>query len=36
MMDLRDVTNSVHYENYRCKRLAGLGTDGKPAKIVNK
>ncbi|XP_043199503.1 septin-7-like isoform X3 [Amphibalanus amphitrite] len=36
MMDLRDVTNAVHYENFRCKRLAGLGTDGKPAKIVNK
>jgi len=36
MMDLRDVTNSVHYENYRCRKLAGVGTDGKPAKIVNK
>ncbi|XP_043221802.1 septin-7-like isoform X6 [Amphibalanus amphitrite] len=36
MMDLRDVTSSVHYENYRCRKLAGVGTDGKPAKIVNK
>lgn len=36
MMDLRDVTSSVHYENYRCRKLAGVGTDGKPAKVVNK
>ncbi|XP_037069327.1 septin-7-like isoform X2 [Pollicipes pollicipes] len=36
MMDLRDVTSSVHYENYRCRKLAGVGTDGRPSKIVNK
>ncbi|XP_037085296.1 LOW QUALITY PROTEIN: protein peanut-like [Pollicipes pollicipes] len=36
MMDLRDITNSVLYENYRSRKLAGLGADGKQAKIVNK
>ncbi len=25
MMDLREVTNNVHYENYRCRKLAGVG-----------
>ncbi|XP_055374619.1 protein peanut isoform X2 [Condylostylus longicornis] len=29
LQDLKDVTNSVHYENYRCRKLAGLGNDGK-------
>ncbi|CAG0920199.1 unnamed protein product [Notodromas monacha] len=24
MMDLREVTNNVHYENYRCRKLAGV------------
>ncbi|XP_077287201.1 septin 7-like protein pnut isoform X2 [Arctopsyche grandis] len=36
LQDLKDVTSSVHYENYRCRKLAGLGTDGKPQRISNK
>nr|CAD7260568.1 unnamed protein product [Timema shepardi] len=36
LQDLKDVTNNVHYENFRCRKLAGLGTDGKPARISNK
>jgi len=33
LTDLRDVTNYVHYENYRCKKLAGVaGTDKVPNK----
>lgn len=36
LQDLKDVTNNVHYENYRCKKLAGLGADGKPSRISNK
>ncbi|XP_026470581.1 septin-7 isoform X2 [Ctenocephalides felis] len=36
LQDLKDVTNSVHYENYRCRKLAGLGSDGKPSRISNK
>lgn len=24
MQDLKDVTNNVHYENYRCQKLAGF------------
>lgn len=36
LQDLRDVTSNVHYENYRCRKLAGLGTDGKPQRISNK
>nr|CAD7431935.1 unnamed protein product [Timema monikensis] len=35
LQDLKDVTNNVHYENFRCRKLAGLGTDGKPARISN-
>ena len=28
LTDLRDVTNYVHYENFRCRKLAGVaGTD---------
>jgi len=27
MQDLKDVTNSVHYENYRCRKLAGVSGD---------
>ena len=26
MQDLKDVTNNVHYENYRCKKLAGVSS----------
>lgn len=36
LQDLKDVTNNVHYENFRCRTLAGLGVDGKPTKISNK
>ncbi|XP_042908002.1 septin-7 isoform X2 [Parasteatoda tepidariorum] len=36
MQDLKDVTNSVHYENFRCRKLAGVGTDGKPSRLCNK
>ncbi|CAN7938819.1 unnamed protein product, partial [Ixodes hexagonus] len=25
MQDLKNVTDSVHYENYRCRKLAGMG-----------
>ncbi|XP_055608677.1 septin-7 isoform X2 [Uranotaenia lowii] len=35
LQDLKDVTNNVHYENYRCRKLAGLGNDGK-GKMSNK
>merc|ERR1719170_66530 len=32
-MDLKDVTNFIHYENYRCRKLAGLtGTEKVPNK----
>ncbi|XP_055708615.1 septin-7 isoform X23 [Phlebotomus papatasi] len=34
--DLKDVTNNVHYENYRCRKLAGLGNDGKSGRLSNK
>jgi septin 7 len=33
LQDLKDVTNNVHYENFRCRKLAGLGPDGKPLKV---
>ncbi|GIY07369.1 septin-7 [Caerostris extrusa] len=36
MQDLKDVTNNVHYENYRCKKLAAFTNDGKPIRISNK
>lgn len=36
LQDLKDVTNNVHYENYRCRKLAGLGADGKSARLSNK
>lgn len=36
VQDLKDVTNNVHYENFRCRTLAGLGVDGKPTKASNK
>lgn len=36
LQDLKDVTNNVHYENYRCRKLAGLGSDGKPSRNSNK
>jgi len=29
MQDLKDVTNNVHYENYRYNKLAPANTDGK-------
>ncbi|XP_026320106.1 septin-7 isoform X2 [Hyposmocoma kahamanoa] len=33
LQDLKDVTSSVHYENYRCRKLSGLTHDGKPHRI---
>lgn len=42
MTDLKEVTNNVHYENFRCRKLAGVGvtasdgTLGKPNRISNK
>ncbi|XP_014220814.1 septin-7 isoform X1 [Trichogramma pretiosum] len=36
LQDLKDVTNNVHYENYRCRTLAGLSVDGKPSRGSNK
>ena len=36
LQDLKDVTNNVHYENYRCRKLAGLGVDGKQSRLSNK
>jgi len=36
LQDLKDVTNNVHYENFRCISLAGHGPDGKPSRISNK
>ncbi|XP_013782898.1 septin-7-like [Limulus polyphemus] len=36
MQDLTEVTNNVHYENYRCQKLAGVGADGAPSVITNK
>lgn len=36
MQDLKDVTNNVHYENYRCRKLGGFsGSDGK-VKLSNR
>jgi len=33
LQDLRDVTNYIHYENFRCRKLAGVtGTDKVPNK----
>ena len=26
MQDLKDITNKVHYENYRCNKLAGVSS----------
>lgn len=42
MTDLKEVTNNVHYENFRCRKLAGVGvaandgTTGKSNRISNK
>ncbi|KAL4702961.1 hypothetical protein ACJJTC_008739 [Scirpophaga incertulas] len=36
LQDLKDVTSSVHYENYRCRKLAGLSHDGIPHRSSNK
>lgn len=36
LQDLKDVTNNVHYENFRCRTLAGLSVDGKPVRVSNK
>jgi septin 7 len=31
MLDLLDTTNNVHYENYRCRKLTGIGPENKKA-----
>lgn len=41
MTDLKEVTNNVHYENFRCRKLAGVGVSaegaaGKGGRISNK
>ncbi|XP_065562251.1 septin-7-like isoform X3 [Artemia franciscana] len=36
MSDLKEVTANIHYENYRSRKLGGVHTDGKPAKVSNK
>uniref|UniRef100_T1IHJ1 Septin-type G domain-containing protein n=1 Tax=Strigamia maritima TaxID=126957 RepID=T1IHJ1_STRMM len=36
MQDLKDITNNVHYENFRCRKLAGIGSDGKPLRVSSK
>lgn len=36
MQDLIDITNNVHYENYRCRKLASVANDGKSMRISNK
>jgi len=36
MQDLKEVTNNIHYENFRCRKLAGCGTDGKTGRTSNK
>jgi septin family protein len=36
LQDLKDVTNNVHYENYRCRKLAGVAGAGTMDKIPNK
>ncbi|XP_054717140.1 septin-7-like isoform X3 [Uloborus diversus] len=36
MQDLKDVTNNVHYENYRCRKLASVTNGEKPMRISNK
>ncbi|CAH0774066.1 unnamed protein product [Bemisia tabaci] len=35
LQDLKDVTNNVHYENFRCRKLAVLGPDGKQGQGFN-
>ncbi|XP_053203481.1 septin-7-like isoform X2 [Panonychus citri] len=34
MLDLVDTTNNVHYENYRCRKLSGVGSE-KSSKDIN-
>lgn len=35
LQDLKDVTNNVHYENYRFRKLAGFGADGNKLSGMN-
>ena len=35
LQDLKEVTNNVHYENFRCRKLAGVA-GGTTEKIPNK
>jgi septin 7 len=32
LQDLKEITNNVHYENFRCRKLAVLGTAGDGSK----
>jgi len=36
LQDLKDVTNSVHYENFRCRKLAGVAGSNLNDKLPNK
>lgn len=36
LQDLKDVTNSVHYENFRCRKLAGVAGSNMNDKLPNK
>ena len=34
MQDLKDVTQEVHYENYRAERLSSQGEPSSPRKTI--
>ena len=36
LQDLKEVTNNVHYENYRSRKLAAVVAGGSTDKIPNK
>ncbi|ALC39625.1 pnut [Drosophila busckii] len=36
LQNLKDVTNNVHYENYRCRKLSELGLVDSKARLSNK
>uniref|UniRef100_A0A1B0BQ01 Septin-type G domain-containing protein n=1 Tax=Glossina palpalis gambiensis TaxID=67801 RepID=A0A1B0BQ01_9MUSC len=36
LQDLKDVTNTTHYENYRCRKLSALGVADGKARLSNK
>jgi len=36
LQDLKEITNNVHYENFRCRKLATLGTaEGNKSALSN-